>query len=117
MAKYLSDDKWSKENFVVKFQIIEKNNVLTTRTFLHLPKKKKHSGDHKIEANLVYDTLTKKGILTIENTCFLNSLWITSVKSGVHFEDNLLHLLPGKHKVHFQSEHPISINDLIFEYL
>jgi hypothetical protein len=90
---------------------------LTERSFLHLPKKKKHSGDLKIVAKLIYNPAEKSGVLTVENTCFLNSLFISSKKNGVHFDNNLLYLLPGKHTMSFQSEDLITIDDLVFEYL
>jgi beta-mannosidase len=117
LANYLSEEGWAKNNFLVKFQVYENGEVLTERSFLHLPKKKKHSGDLKIVAKLIYNPAEKSGVLTLENTCFLNSLFISSKKNGVHFDNNLLYLLPGKHTISFQSEDLITIDDLVFEYL
>jgi beta-mannosidase len=79
LAKYLSDGKWSKENFLVKFQILEKDKLLMQRDFVHFPKKKKHSVNQKLDAKLIYHSSNKTGNLTIENDCFLNSLWITGI--------------------------------------
>lgn len=117
LADYLSHDNWQNINFLVRFKIFEKDVVQIERDFLHLPLKKKKSGNFPIDTHLLYDPIKKIGTLTIENKCFLNSLWITSSKNGVHFKQNLINLLPGVHTIEFESQQLISIEDLYFEHL
>jgi len=117
LAQYLSEEKWRKENYVINFQIREKEKLWTDRTFLHLTKKKKREDNRKFEASISYDSINKKGTLTIENHYFINSLWITSANNEVFFKQNLLHLLPGKHTIDFVSEKLVLIEHLNFEHL
>lgn len=117
LAAYLSEPKWQKDNFYIHFEILEKGAIISQRNFVHLPKKKKKEGDFPLKVDLAYDSISKKGTVTIENTCFLNSLWLTSNKNGVFFEQNYVHLLPGKHVIPFTSEFPITMADLWIEHL
>jgi frataxin-like iron-binding protein CyaY len=39
----------------------------------------------------------KTAELVIENSEFLRDFWVSSEKIGVHFSDNFIDFLPGKH--------------------
>jgi beta-mannosidase len=50
------------------------------------------------------DPILKKAVLRIETTQPLVDFWVYSAQQGLHFKDNFLTLLPGKHALEFTYE-------------
>ena len=69
------------------------------RTFL-LSQQKSFQGNVKalvtIKLNEI-DTINKTAIIEINNDKFLADFWLYSKQEGVRFDQNFIHLLPGKH--------------------
>ena len=48
------------------------------------------------------DTVSKTALITIENKEFIADCWVSSKKTGIHFESNFESYLPGKHAIKIQ---------------
>lgn len=65
-------------------------------------------GDYPGNPNVKYslavkelDSIQRKGVLVLENDQFMADVWLYSNVTGVHFEVNFEHFLPGTHEIPF----------------
>lgn len=98
-GKYLLKEEKDK-GFVVHFEWNTPNQIKQERTFSHTPKHhlKTHKKDVSYSIEEV-DTVKKTLKLVVSNSKFVQDFWVTSLKLGVHYSDNFMNLLPGKHTI------------------
>jgi beta-mannosidase len=83
-----------------------------SRTFVHQVENRAYQSN-PLDIKIRYDASNKTGELVLKNKELLIDLWITTIKSGVHFERNFETYLPGEHVIKFQSEELIKEEDLM----
>lgn len=87
-------------NYVIVFTWQKVNGELLTRSFAHLPKKRKKAPVQNVSFQLInIDPDKKTATLKINTPSFLKDFWIYSSKTGIRFDRNFLQLLPGTHEI------------------
>ncbi len=107
------DKKLDSENFVIQFTWNDAKGNKHARTFSHLPKpvEKARISDVKFQLTEV-DPMGKTAKVVLTNSEYLRNAWIYSTKSGIHFDQNFIDLLPGTHEFHIQFRELPSIDQL-----
>jgi len=86
------------KGFYVNFKWNTSDKKIHNRSFTHTSKK--HIKALRADFKVIYEnlnTIEKTLDLIIENSNFLQDFWVSSEKIGVHFSENFVDLLPGKH--------------------
>jgi beta-mannosidase len=94
---------------------VELSNGIT-RDFLIGPSPKKRAV--QIELNIKnIDKLNKTAEIWVKNSAFCADFWLFSQKTGISFDRNFVHLLPGEHLIRIQYSGDIpQISDFSFQY-
>ena len=106
------------------WSVIPKNEQLirvelsngVTRDFVVGPAPKKR--DVQIELSIKnVDKLNKTADIWVKNSAFCADFWLFSQKTGITFDRNFIHLLPGEHLIRIQYSGDIpQISDFSFQY-
>ncbi len=83
-----------------------------SRTFVHETSNRTYSKQN-LGIEVQYDAAKKSGELILKNKELMIDLWITTKKSGVHFDRNFETYLPGEHVIKFKSEGVLTEEDLM----
>ena len=116
VALECTTDEMRLNGYVVHFEWHNSKNELKDRWFTHRTKELKKAAkcDFKLELTNI-DPVKKTASLSIQNKYFAQDFWITSTNLGVHYSDNFLDLLPGKHQIEIQyTDSKIELNDFNF---
>lgn len=105
VCKTCQNDKWKKENFVIKFEWTGINKESKTRVFFHERSVFTKASEKNTKLELI-DVEEKTALLKLSNEEFLANCWISSKNGGIRFEENFEHYLPGKHliRIYFEKE-------------
>jgi beta-mannosidase len=76
---------------------VELSNGIT-RDFLVGPAPKKRLVQIELKLENI-DKINKKADILVKNSAFCADFWLFSAKSGISFDRNFVHLLPGEHKI------------------
>jgi beta-mannosidase len=94
---------------------VELSNGIT-RDFLIGPSPKKRSVQIDLTIKNV-DELNKTAEILVKNSAFCADFWLFSQKTGISFDRNFVHLLPGEHLMRIQYSGDIpQISDFSFHY-
>jgi beta-mannosidase len=94
---------------------VEVSNGIT-RDFLIGPSPKKRSVQIDLTIKNV-DKLNKTAEIWVKNSAFCADFWLFSSKSGISFDRNFVHLLPGEHLIRILYEGDVpSVADFSFLY-
>ncbi|MBU2018183.1 MAG: hypothetical protein KJ941_00940, partial [Bacteroidetes bacterium] len=115
VGENLYSAEFQSKDFVVEFEI--KSDQKYSRSFAHLVNNRKIATKDQVKFKLEYNEVTGKGELIIENKEFIHQFMVFSTKNGIRFENNLLELLPGIHKLEFESKTTPTLDDFDFKWL
>lgn len=89
---------WNQKTTKFNHDVLIRVNLNGTyeRTFL-ISNKKKFSKGYVSLKLINVDEKNKKAEIQVQNSKFCSDFWLYSMKTGVHFNKNFEHLLPGKH--------------------
>lgn len=97
--------KAAEGNYVISFTYKDNKGKTTTRIFDHIKEEYKKAHGRSFEISLSDVNLeSKTAMLEIKTTHFLKNAWIHSLVSGVRYDQNFVHLMPGKHRIQISFE-------------
>ncbi len=116
VALECTTDEMRSNGYIIHFEWYNSKNELKDRWFTHRTKELKKAAkcDFKLELTNI-DPVKKTASLSIQNKYFAQDFWITSTNLGIHYSDNFLDLIPGKHQIEIQyTDSKIELNDFNF---
>lgn len=98
IARECQSESFLNANYVVQFSWTKHDGSTLNRTFFHQAQKKAKAERTSFSFELEnINEENKTAQIKITNTEFLADFWIYSSKTGIHFDKNFVHLLPGEH--------------------
>lgn len=106
---------WSQKATEERLIQVELSNGLS-RDFLVGPSSKKRISNVELTLKNT-DEISKTAEIWVKNSAFCADFWVFSSKTGISFDRNFIHLLPGDHliRIHYTGEKPI-LSDFSFQY-
>lgn len=117
IARKTADSKYRGINYVIQFELVENGQVITKRTFSHMPIEIKTAKCEKVDITVDFNAEKNEGVIVIENQEFIRNVFITSRLNGLTYEENFLDLLPGKYFFNFTSKQMVTREDILINWM
>ncbi len=115
---FLQKSEFAKKNVIIRVEMFDISGLIQERTFSHLPNKRKAANCSAVSYEIVYsDEEKKSGIIVVSTTEYLQNLFVTARKNGVHFQNNFIDLLPGKYSFVFSSKQLVTETDILLNWM
>ena len=115
VGENLYAEEFQNSNFVVEFEVFDKESQI--RTFTHLRKPKEKAKQETVSIDILFDADKKQGKFILKNSEFLNRLMIFSNLEGLKIHKNLLDLIPGTYEIPFSSITCPKLSDIELKWL